>query len=716
MASYETLLKLRENPNWIAPRSDTRVFLGEPCGPEGAKTTVEPGNSFSPGMATFGVTWWIRFPQNNTFFSPDLAAIEELKWSFEDGFLPVIHCDVAIDPISVRHSLFQDGTSENQSEAVCGKMELVNKDGAEREISLFLVLRSLGPAGGPITDLRVGKDKKSLWLLNRNLPLLGVDQVPNKIGCGVGDPSEGARSGAIDGAPSAVDKDGWVYGMMQFDLTLKPSESWSVRFDAPIQSHGVVPEELPGLQVLRPESFESRAEAHINNWKERLQSISVDVPEVNFRNAFYANLQHMLVATVGDQIRLAPLSYPLPWMRDSVAIMRCFDLAGFHDLALKTSEICVRQDFFGGFGAEADSPGQGIWALAEHYRITKDRDWLRRVYPSIERKCDWILQMRRAEKPIQVVLDTPLLPFMQAYRNVGTICLAAKDGLIMGVMDMHVREGQTNQWCICGLDEAAYAAAELGYEEDARFYQSEAADLKAALSRYMEKTPNFFEWERNVNSLVWPTRTWEYEPEKVIEGFKAWWKEQRGSESSYIPEKYWVHFELGQIHNALMLGLREQAWQGLKYRLENQDIPGLYGWREYGGGMEVAGNAVNGVSLINQLRGCQKFDKITPHGWCAAEMWLLQRGMLIEEWQGGLDLFYGVPSEWIKANAKFAFANLPTWYGKVSAEATYDKDGQVKTIFASGITPGTTVRILLPDFNRELVADGEGKIVFSQNG
>jgi hypothetical protein len=64
MASIETLEKLKEHPEWIAPRSDVRVFLGEPGAPEATKTTVEPGNVFSPGMLTYGVTWWLRFPEN----------------------------------------------------------------------------------------------------------------------------------------------------------------------------------------------------------------------------------------------------------------------------------------------------------------------------------------------------------------------------------------------------------------------------------------------------------------------------------------------------------------------------------------------------------------------------------------------------------------------------------------------------------------------------
>lgn len=696
MASYETLQKLQEHPEWIAPRSDTRVFLGEPCAPEATKTTIEPGNAFSPGMGTFGVAWWLRFPQDGAFYAPERASIEELKWRFEEGYLPLIHCDTSVNGIAIHHSLFQDGIAAERSEAVCAEIRLENLRSDLVDIQLFVTLRSLGPAGGPVYDLKVGSDHRSFWLSKRDLPLMGVDLTPTLVGCGIGDPSPLAQQGQVPVAQEADEEDGWCFGLMRFDIHLSTQEGWSVHIDCPQQSYGVLQNALPGKATFHPECYQQRAQAHLESWLSRMPDIELEVPDEDFRNAFFANLQHMLIATVGDQVRLAPLAYPLPWLRDGVFIMRCFDLAGWHELARATSKICVRQDFYGGFCAEADGPGEGIWALVEHYRITHDRGWLESIYPSIQRKCDWLFSMRRAKEPIQIVLDTPVLPFMHFYRNAGVICLPTQNGLIMGVMDHQVREGQTNHWALCGLQEAAYAARELNRTEDTEIYEQEIEELRTALARFVDNSPQYFEWERNTNSLLWPTRAWEYDLDKVAPGFKAWWRECRGTETEYIPEKWWLHFEFGQIHNALLLGLREQVWTAVKYRLDHQDTPGLYGWREFGGGFEAAGNAVNGVSAIQLLRGCQRFDQITPHGWCASEMWLLQRGMLVEEWRGELRLFAGIPKIWLKPGAHIAFRNMLTWYGKVSAEMSVDQDGKTATVRVSGIEPGTQVKVELP--------------------
>lgn len=695
MASFETLKQIAEHPEWIVPRSDVRVFLGEPGGPEATKTTVEPGNAFSPGMRTFGVTWWLRFPHTGAFFAPERASLESLRWSYEGGYLPLIHCVTHVDGIAVHHTLFQDGTAEDRSESVCGQVQLRNGQAERADVQLFIALRALGPAGGPLYDLKVGPDSRSLWLAHRNLPLLAVDRVPSAIGCGVGDPSPLAQVGEVPREQTVDDPAGWCFGLMRFDITLHPGTTWDVRFDCPLHSYGTLQDTLPSAVTPRPEEYEVRAPFHIGRWEERFAHLTLDVPDVDFRNAFFAGLQHMLTAVVGDQVRIAPLSYPLPWLRDSVYIIRCFDLAGFHDLARAATMYCARNDFFGGFGAEGDAPGEGLWALVQHYRITRDKEWLVSIYPSIQRKCDWLFRMRRADRPLSVVVDTPVLPFMHYQRNAGVICVPAQDGLIMGTMDHHVAISWVNHWAICGLNEAAYAAQELGHEEDAMTYAKEATELRTALCAFIERHPEYFEWERTVSSLLWPTRVWENGPQQVEAGFNAWWAKYRGSLEYYQPEPYWLYFELAQAHNALLLGQRERAWHVVQYRLQHQDLPGLYGWREGGNGVGTD-NAVLGVTLINQLRGCHRFDSITPHGWSQAEMWLLQRAMLVEEWQGGLLLFSGVPISWLSPGGRVRFRGFPTWYGVLDAGLEISKRGDTALLRVSGAHPGVRVRVVLP--------------------
>lgn len=689
----------------VNDKRELRVFLGEPGGPEATKTTIEPGNAFSPGMYSFGVTWWLRFPGRDFFFAPELAPLETLHWSYARGYVPPIHCEAHVEGIHVRHSLLADGNASERSEAVSARLQLTNQHGAANSVELYVVLRSLGPAGGPLSSLRIGDEGRVVADGRNTNVLLAFDQSPSAVGCGVGDPSPVARAGLVPAEQESTDEAGWCYALAKYDLQLEPGAVWTVHLDCPIPTHGNLAPELAGTAIPRPSQFTARAQCVSDGWQSRLSTVALDVPDDNFRNAFFAGMQHMLTALVGDQARIAPLAYPLPWLRDSIFIIRCFDLAGQHELARAATEYCVRNDFFGGFSAEGDAPGQGIWALVEHYRITRDLDWLASVYPAIERKVDWLFRMRRTTEPIQIVPDTPVLPFMNAARFAGTICVEAKHGIIHGMMDHGIEYalGWVNHWALCGLAEAAYAATELGFNEDAERYVQEATELRTALNEFADQTPAFYEWERTVNSLLWPTRAWESSPETIVDGFDRWWVENRGDETDYRPEKYWLYFELAQAHNALLMGQRERAWQVVEYRLQHQDLPGLYGWREGGDGVGTR-NAVHGVTLVGQLRGCQHYDSITPHGWSQSEMWLLQRAMLVEEWQDGLLLFAGVPRHWLTPGARIAIERFPTWYGDVCATLQVDAGGETATITLEGVQDGTLIRLRLPGASQDVRA------------
>ncbi|ACZ42892.1 hypothetical protein Tter_1988 [Thermobaculum terrenum ATCC BAA-798] len=710
MASVDTLSALGAHPQWLPPRSDCRVFLGRPGAPEATKTVVEPGNSFSPGMYTFGVTWWLRLHTGSsgaTFFAPERAPLEKLRWRWEEGFLPLLHCDVQLDDLSIRHSLLQPAGED--APAVDATVQLVNTGAQAVRLELFLALRSLGPAGGPVGYIALG-DEGTACVDRDGRVLLSVSSPPDAAGCGVGDPSPLAMRGEVPPTTKAADDGGWCYALLKYELLLGSGDRWQLQLRCPLQPRSALRADMPSKGTTLPDGWEARRQAHLDWWRSRLETLRVDVPDARFREAFHAGLVHMLTAMVGDQVRISPLFYPLPWLRDGVFIMRCLDLAGMHDIAWEATEFCSRHDFFGGFGAEGDAPGQGIWAIVQHYRLTHDLEWLRAQYPAIRRKVEWLLRMRRADTPIRVTTDTPVLAKMQAEAHLGVICLPAAHGLIMGNMDHAVSYsiGWVNHWAICGLREAAYAASELGQREDASTWKLEAEQLWASLQKYAEEHPELLTMERTLNSMLWPCHVWEGHAarQQAAEAIDAYWRRVRTAEDgSYLPEPYWLYFEAAQAHNALLLGQREKAWQVLDYRLSHQDLPGLYGWREGGEGVGTE-NATDGVTLIPHLRGCQRVDSIAPHGWTQAELWLLQRAMLLEEMEAELLLFAGVPRGWLQPGGRVSFHDLPSWYGRVSAELEVQPDGRSVHIKVRGADAHTRVRISLPGAEAVLESPG----------
>ena len=95
------------HPDWIWNRSDTHAFVAVPGSHESFKTPVEPGNSFSPGPGTYGVSTWVYV--DGRLHAPEEKPLSDLHWRWEDGGLPVLISEWAAGPIAVTSRLFADG-------------------------------------------------------------------------------------------------------------------------------------------------------------------------------------------------------------------------------------------------------------------------------------------------------------------------------------------------------------------------------------------------------------------------------------------------------------------------------------------------------------------------------------------------------------------------------------------------------------------------------
>ena len=138
----------KKHPDWIWNRSDVHVILGVPTSEEGMKTIVEPGNSFSPGHRTYGVSSWLRV--DGQLHAPEGKPIEQLEWSFHDGSIPVLRSTWNAGPIQVVSELYTDGDPAFGDIKTHFTASLKNTATTEKAVDFYLVIRSFGAAGGPI--------------------------------------------------------------------------------------------------------------------------------------------------------------------------------------------------------------------------------------------------------------------------------------------------------------------------------------------------------------------------------------------------------------------------------------------------------------------------------------------------------------------------------------------------------------------------------------
>ncbi len=116
--------------------------------------------------------------------------------------------------------------------------------------------------------------------------------------------------------------------------------------------------------------------------------------------------------------------------------------------------------------------GTVLWTLVEHYWITRDRDWLAKVTPSLKKAADWIVEQRKLTQVMDGGAPCPEYGLLPA-----------------GHLEDNADWGHwfsVNAYASLGLSEMSKALAETG-DSDAARYEREAARYRADLRRAVDR-------------------------------------------------------------------------------------------------------------------------------------------------------------------------------------------------------------------------------------
>ncbi|MBM3474262.1 MAG: hypothetical protein FJX75_13415 [Armatimonadetes bacterium] len=148
----------------------------------------------------------------------------------------------------------------------------------------------------------------------------------------------------------------------------------------------------------------SLASAVEANWHHVLaESMQFDIPDPLLANVIRASQVHCLIAArnEADGERTAPwISSDRygPLESEANSIILGMDLLGHEDFARKSLDFFVNRYNPQGYlttGYTVMGTGWHLWTLAEHYRLTRDDAWLRRIAPEVARVCQWTVEQRR---------------------------------------------------------------------------------------------------------------------------------------------------------------------------------------------------------------------------------------------------------------------------------------------------------------------------------
>ena len=624
-------MRLRPTDPWS--RGVGHVILAAPGSREIDKAYHEPGGSFSPAVGSFGVSLWLTDDSGNLKATSDSIPLNEIKQQFN------WKDDQNIPGILTKTKYYQALWSAKEPKS----WTLDLKTTTDATTKPVLAVRSLGPAGSPINALNW--DGKQLLINDRWT--VSVNPTP-KVYLG----EEGHQGWTNEHLAIAQWKGEKGWGYARFEL--------GDRNDWHIVIHDLSP----------PSPLNNLAETNTR------ANVELNLPDQQFTESLNAQVAHLQMGLVGVETRPGdPTNYPLAWQRDGAYKVVALARSGKLQVAKELSTYFAENDFFGGFGAEADAPGLSLWALEEVAARLNQPEYDQWLWFHVRRKAEFILKMMTTTEPIHQPFEGPVVPQHKDNPDLTLVAEPAQNGLIVGRMDWHRPLLFINAVSYRGLMDAASLAERVNQTADAQRWRNAAMKLQQSWEQAF-KSPEI-ENDRTFSSSLWPTwvATSDDNQEKFSQALQKRWSQLRNSQGEFLVPPLWTYFDIAEAHQWLLLNQPERVWSTLRWFWNHQASPGLYSWWE-GKGEE------NTFHRWKHIRGWVNPPNVTPHYWTAAEMLLLQLDMLaytdLSAKQPTVVLGAGIPKDWL--NQSMSVRGLPMAFGKLD----WSWDGQQMLVTISG--------------------------------
>jgi len=444
-------------------------------------------------------------------------------------------------------------------------------------------------------------------------------------------------------------------GIVRYDLPLKAGAEQTLEFRMPYEP--LAPDSA-SLAKLRSAGFDDYLNRTVQFWDSLLaRGIEIAVPEQKVNDTFRANLIYDLIARdkVGNDYvqTVNKFHYHSFYLRDSSFIVRMYDASGYPEIARQVLDFYPGwQQPDGNFvsqGGQFDGWGQVMWAYGQHYRITKDLDFARGVYPAVQKAIAWLQQARRND-PLHLMPSTS----------------PGDNENVTGHVTGH------NFWALAGLKNAIILAQALGQRQDTQIYQAEYDDFKAAFITALKKA--------TANSGGYMP------PGLDVSGGEDW-----GNMLALYPEQ--ILDPQDPMVTATLNGTRAKYQEGIM---------------TYGGGRWLHHYLTMKNTETETIRGDQQLaieelyalllhtssthagfeycilpwgtrdfaQNLSPHGWFAAKFRVALRNMMVREEQDRrLHLLSVLSPEWLKPGDAVSVKRAPTNFGEVNFELRSTETG-----------------------------------------
>jgi hypothetical protein len=422
-------------------------------------------------------------------------------------------------------------------------------------------------------------------------------------------------------------------------------------------------------------------------WQAKLDAgLTLRLPDARLEESWTVNVGHLLVLHDGDSITPGPGLYHQFWMRDAAYMLDALATCGY---GREAWQVLVRYPArqaadgrFAGPRGEGDAPGAALWTIDRVARLAPDRSLLARLWPHMRRGAGWIARARAGPRPREAA---GLLPASRGANHFGPAGYYFWDDL----------------WALAGLEATTAVAARLGLPAEADAWQTEAADLRAALDHSLARAL--------LPDGAIPAAPGRRADSAMIGGLVAW-----APLALYPPGDPRLAATLAALQAT-------SSYQGIFFERTVH-----HGWGTYLN-MRIARCLLRRRSpdafalvtwLLNHATGTFTWpEAINPrtgggsmgdghHGWAAAEWLLLLRELLLFEEGDRLVLLAGLPAAWLERAGAVEAPAAPTVWGPLTLRASWSSDGTLMLTVTGAPGPPGGYEVCLPRPVRAATLDG----------
>ncbi|MFO0857175.1 MAG: discoidin domain-containing protein [Phycisphaerales bacterium] len=400
---------------------------------------------------------------------------------------------------------------------------------------------------------------------------------------------------------------------------------------------------------------------------------------------FETQSNSILINRDGPAIQPGSRSYERSWARDgsltSAALMELGHqdevrewVDWFSDHIFDNGKVpCVVDKRGADPVPEHDSHGQYIWAVANYYRYTKDKEFLAKHWPKVQHVVEYIQSLRAQRKTAEYV-DAPEGDIKRAMYGLVPESISHEG---YSAKPMH------SYWdCFfvaLGLKEATYLAREAGDAAKAAAFELEYNDFQKCLLssitltqqkhgiNYIPGCVELGDFDSTSTTIsLFPCDEVVSTPRGSLEAtFERYWQffKDRRDGTGQFAEKPWeayTPYELRHVGAFVRLGWRERAYELLQWFRLHQRPQGWHHWAE------VVWNDPKTPKFLGDM----------PHTWCGSDFLnsVLNMFAYTQETKDGTQLvcFAGIPKAWVDSGEAIELHGLRTQFGEISLRMKRD--------------------------------------------